>query len=1151
MPVWLIVGATGLYVFGLFAIAWRGDRRARDPSVQHSPYTYALALAVYCTSWTFFGAVGTSATDGWDYIAIYLGPALVFLFLPDLIRRIGDVAQRESISSLSDFLSARYGKSRGVGALAALAAVAGSLPYIALQLKSVGMSFQALAYGAENAGARPASQTVLVTALAMGVFAILFGARQSDATRRNAGLMQVLALEALIKLVALVAVAALSLSLITSPDIDVPAQATAPFTEGVISQRMITTTILSMCAIICLPRQFHVAVIERRDRREIQTARIVFTAYLVLTSAVVIPITIAGLSTLGSDVPPDLFVLDLPLARGDGLLALFVFLGGFSAATGMVIVSSVALSTMVTNDLIVPAVMQTGRFASLGGNSGARLTMIRRGVIIVIVLGAYGYYRLAGTSEALAQIGLLSFAAAAQFAPALVGAVYWRSGRRAGVVWGLTFGMSLWAYTLFLPAILQPDQMAAAVPGWLNPHGLFGARFDDSLIHGVVWSLGANIAAYVILSLRSRERLRDKVQSSAFVGDAERLGLAETGPSDAVASVTPNGLKTLASRFLNPEAVEHAFADFERVSGVPASGDGAADWQLVQRTERLLASALGASSARVVLASAIGGNQVALRDVLSMLDHKTQAERFDRHMLQSMLENISQGISVVDADQRLVAWNTAYLDLFRYPNDLVAVGTPVAKLIEYNLSSGWLDGDPAEEARRRVAHMKAGRQHTYERRNPDGRYLRIVGNPTPGGGYVTTFTDITEDKLRERALIEANETLETRVRERTHDLEEMAQDLDLARRDAEGANASKTRFLAAASHDLLQPLNAARLFLGSIRANEQGQGLVSRADKAIQSADELIRGLLDISRLDHGAITPKPAQLPVGPLLEDLVEEAMPMAEQAGIGMRIAPSSLVVEADPDFLKSILRNFISNARRYTREGAVLVGARRRGDMAQIEVWDTGPGIPADALPLVFEEFRRFEDTDNTGIRGAGLGLPVSKRLADLMDAPIRIRSVPGKGTVFSVSVPLAASSGRRKRAVAKSAPRRAVSLEGLRVLVVDDETAIVDGMTALLSGWGCEVRGARTVAEAQAWLEAERFDALIADLNLQDSIDGFDLIAMSRPKLPSPGNVLLLTAAANDAVRTQAEIDGIAMLRKPAAPDDIRRFLEDLPQGVSA
>ena len=275
------------------------------------------------------------------------------------------------------------------------------------------------------------------------------------------------------------------------------------------------------------------------------------------------------------------------------------------------------------------------------------------------------------------------------------------------------------------------------------------------------------------------------------------------------------------------------------------------------------------------------------------------------------------------------------------------------------------------------------------------------------------------------------------------------------------------------------------------------------------------------------------------------------MAEQAGIGIRIAPTSLVVEADPDFLKSILRNFISNARRYTREGAVLVGARRRGNMARIEVWDTGPGIPADSLPLVFEEFRRFEDTDNTGIRGAGLGLPVSKRLADLMEADINIRSVPGRGSVFSVTVPLAAKSGKRKRTVPKSATPKPVSLANLKVLVVDDEAAIVDGMTALLTGWGCQVRGARSAAEAQAWLAAESFDALIADLNLQDAIDGFDLIAMSRSKLSAPGNVLLLTAASNDAVRTQAGIDGVAMLRKPAAPDDIRRFLEGLAQNVSA
>ncbi|HPE47727.1 MAG TPA: PAS domain-containing hybrid sensor histidine kinase/response regulator [Hyphomonas sp.] len=1145
MPVWLIVLAAGLYVAGLFAVAWRGDRHARGTDAAPNPFVYALALSVYCTSWTYFGAVGTAASSGWDYLPIYAGPVIVFVFLPGILKRIGEVAHRESISSLADFLSARYGKSRGVGALAALAAVMGSLPYIALQLKSVGMSFQALAYGAENAGGQPASETVLLTALAMAVFAILFGARQSDATRRNSGLMHVLALEAVIKLVALVAVSLMSMTVIMADPAAIPKAAYEPFTHLEIDTRLITMTLLSMCAIICLPRQFHVTVIERKTDAERHFARFVFPLYLILTSAVVIPITVAGIATIKEGVPPDLYVMDLPLASGDGLLAMLVFLGGFSAATGMVIVACVALSTMVTNDLIVPAVMQTGRFASLGGDSGARLTTIRRSVIVVLVLLAYGYYRLAGTGEALAQIGLLSFAAAAQFAPSLIGAVYWRGGRRAGVLAGLAIGMVVWAYTLFLPAILSHDRMAAALPGWLDPYALFGMRFEDSLTHGALWSLGANLAAYVLVSLRARERLRDKVQAGAFVGGTDLPLQVESGSGASVSSVTPNGLKTLAARFLTPEAVDHAFADFERTTGVPASGDGPADWQLVQRTERLLASALGASSARVVLASAIGGSQVALPDVLSMLDHKTQAERFERHMLQSMLENISQGISVVDSEQRLVAWNTAYLELFDYPHDLVAVGTPVERLIEYNLRSGWIEGNPADEARRRVEHMRAGRQHTYERRNPDGRYLRITGHPMPGGGYVTTFTDITTDKLRERALIEANETLESRVRERTHDLEVMADDLDVARREAEGANASKTRFLAAASHDLLQPLNAARLFLGSISSDKKGMDLVSKADKSIQSADELLRGLLDISRLDHGNITAKPVTIPLGPLLEDLVDEAMPMAELAGLEMRIAPTSLVVQADPDFLKSVRRNFISNARRYTRKGGVLVGARRRGNVAQIEVWDTGPGIAPDRLDLIFEEFRRYEDADNAGIRGAGLGLSVSKRLADLMGAAIHVRSKPGKGSVFSVRVPLAITKPVRRKAAASTASRKKAPLTGLRILVIDDEPAIVDAMRALLGSWGCDVAGAGSDVEADARFTSEEFDAVIADLHLQGERDGLGLIEQYRKRLPAPGNALLLTATATDEVKARAQAAGVAVLRKPAGPDDIRRFLEGL------
>ncbi|MFN3609268.1 MAG: PAS-domain containing protein [Hyphomonas sp.] len=1142
MSAWLILIVTVVYMAGLFAIAARGDRDEERPGFRPNRFIFPLALAVYCTSWTYFGAVGTAAESGWDYLPIYLGPALVFLLMPGLLRRIGEVVQRESVSSLSDFLSARYGKSRAVGAFAALAAVMGGLPYIALQLKSIGMSFEAFA-GAAGPGSAPGDETVLVTALALAAFSVLYGTRFPDATRSNTGLMRVLAIEALVKLGALAGVAILSLILLSSGNIpEAPALASV-FPAEAPSGRFIAITLLSMAAIVCLPHEFHVAMIERRHEGEMTLARWLFPLYLFLTTIVVVPITLAGLGMFSGQYPADLFVLQLPLARGNDLLATFVFLGGFSAATGMVIVSTIALSNMVTNDLIVPALMRSGSLTGFSANAGARLVTTRRIVIVMLLLLAYCYYLVAGPGDALAQIGLLAFVAAAQFAPAIVAAVYWRGARRAGVLAGMIAGLAIWLYTLFLPSIFGWHAVSAQMPGWLDPHALFGLSFGDPLTHGAVWSLALNMALMVLISFRARERLRDRVQAAAFVGAGDG-DQHEERYAATVRGASPNGLKTLASRFLSAQAVDHAFDEFARASGVVSAGDEPADWRLVQRTERLLASALGASSARIVLASAIGGKNVALPDVLSMLDSRTQAERFERHMLQSMLENIAQGISVVDAGQKLVAWNSAYVELFQYPSELCRIGTPVEQLIAHNMSEGWIAGQADQEISRRIRHMQAGGPHTRERQIPDGRWLRITGAPMPGGGYVTTFTDITDDKLRERALIEANEMLEVRVRERTAELERLTADLRLARQAAEDANASKTRFLAAASHDLLQPLNAARLLLGAAGSAAGMPEAIGKADRAIQSADELLRGLLDVSRLDHATVESAPVVLPIGPLLEDLIDENTPMAEEAGIGLRLAPTRLAVEADPDFLRSILRNYLSNARRYTPSGAVLVGARRRGNQVRIEVWDTGPGIEEHLLPHVFEEFRRFSDVDNTGKRGAGLGLAVARRLAALMNAEIGVRSWAGKGSVFWVAVPAALSAPTRKVRAQDTSPEPTAHIAGLDVLFVDDETSITDAMRLLLGSWGCRVRVCQTAAQVRAHLDDRAPGVMIADYDLRAGQTGLDVIAAAQAAMAEPRNALLITAVASDPLTEKSAAAGIALLRKPVSPADLRRFLEE-------
>ena len=1148
MPTWIVLLITAAYMAVLFAIAWRRDKKSTDPSFRQPTLTYALALGVYCTSWTFFGAVGTAAGGGWQFLPIYLGPALVFLFLPGLIRRIGNVAQRENVSSLSDFLSARYGKSQGVAVVATLAAVTGSLPYIALQLQSVGMSFQALTGTTTTVAAETPHETVLITALVLAAFAILFGARNSDTTKYNAGLMQVLAVEAVLKLAALMAVCALSIAMLNgSPE---PPRLTVQETFGseTVSGRFITITLLSMAAIICLPRQFHVAIVERREPNEVRTARWAFPLYLALTSAVVVPITMAGLNLLPTGSAPDLFVLSLPLQQGDGMLAMLVFLGGFSAAMGMVVVSTIALSTMVTNDLIVPALMRSGRFDAISGQSGARLLLVRRSVIVFLLLLAFGFYRMPGGSNALAQIGLLSFAAAIQFAPALVGAVTWSKGQRQGVIAGLVLGIMIWAYTLLLPAALGIEAMRAHLPGWADPHGLFGVTFGDPLTHGVFVSLSANCAAFIFLSLRVQGGLRDRVQAAAFVGQHRVAQNFQFGGTDAHTDTSPEGLKALASRFLNRNAVEHAFEAFGLETGTPVSGKQPADELLIQHTEKLLAKALGASSARVVISSAIGGPNVTLPEVLSILDHKTRSERFERHMLQSMLENIDHGISVVDQEQKLVAWNSAYVELFQYPAELVVVGASVTDLIKYNLQQGWIEGDPKEQSERRIAHMQVGKRHMLERQIPDGRHLRIIGNPMPGGGYVTSFIDITQDKLKEQALIEANERLEDRVAERTMALSEMANDLDQARQDAEGANASKTRFLAAASHDLLQPLNAARLLLGAIESDpnmapDKRVGLLDKADRSIKSADDLLKGLLDISRLDHGTITAKPTAVPLGPLFEDLVDEALPMAEEAGLRLKVVPTRLSVNADPGFLESILRNFLSNARRYTRDGGVLIGARRRGDQVRIEVWDTGPGIAEHQQLELFEEFRRFEDTDNAGLRGAGLGLSIAKRLAELMGSEIGVRSTLGQGSVFFVSCPIAGNPRITQTPRERNLSKSSEALSGLSVLCVDDEPAILDATRLLLQTWGCEVRLALTPSEAEAIAMQVPIDVIMADLNLRADRDGIELVSALVSELSAPENVAIITANNTQSVVDRCAQLGLHLLKKPSAPKEVRAFLE--------
>ncbi|WP_295802799.1 PAS-domain containing protein, partial [uncultured Microbulbifer sp.] len=817
-----------LYVAVLFLVAWRADQR-KHWLLRFRPLIYGLTLAVYCSSWTFFGAVGQSVSDTWSYLPIYLGPILLFLFGGGFLRKLMLAGERQKVTSIADFIGSRYGKSRGLSALVTLLAIVGSLPYIALQLRAVTMGWEAIG---SDAGSESFMNldTALATALLMGLFAILFGTRHLEGRERNRGVVAAIALESLVKLFAFAAVAVLALWLLASGNSGLPREYWhwQPLVPDI---NFMTQALLAMAAVICLPRQFHMAVVEYQDERDLHTARWLLPAYLALFAVLILPIALAGqpLAAMGL-TDPDSLVLTLPLNSGNNALTLLAYIGGFSAATGMVIVAAVTLAVMVSNELVAPVWLYLSRYTRLTAISlGNHLRLIRRVSILLLMLMSWGVHRVISGTEALASIGLLSFAAAAQLAPALIGALYWRRAHRRGVWAGLIAGYGLWAYCLVLPAVLPAHSVVAAGAWgveWLRPQGLFGLAGLDSLSHGVFWSLLVNLTLFVSISLLCRQNAGDRRQAQLFM-QPESAG--EEAADLVPTSIHMGQVRSLLEPFVGGARLEEIWNEFEHRSQQRLLPDDTAPRFVVAEAERILAGIVGSAAAHQVVELLRSNRPLQLEDIARLVDSTSQRLRFSQELLQTTVETISQGISVVDADMRLVAWNQHYLELFDYPERLLYIGCPVANLYRHNAERGLYGALASEQeleaqVQKRLDLLRHGSAHRFERRLPSGAIVEVRGTPMPGGGFVTTFTDISEYRAAVDALEENRRTLEDRVEQRTAELLESNRALkeeNLRRAAVEAQirelHGAKTRFLAHTSHDLLQPINAARLFIASLQ----------------------------------------------------------------------------------------------------------------------------------------------------------------------------------------------------------------------------------------------------------------------------------------------------------------------------------------------
>jgi len=660
----LIAFALG-YVLSLFVIAFIAERRAANGHSNWltSPWIYTLSLSIYCTAWTFYGAVGYAARSGLEFVTIYLGPTLVMVGWWWILRRLVRIGRAQRITSIADLVSSRFGKSTQLGMIVTVISVIAATPYIALQLQSVTLSFAVFAQAEGVSWDRPDfNVTAMWVAVGLAVFTIIFGTRNLDANERHHGVVIAIAVEAVVKLLALVAVGVFVVWGIAGG----PGEMLTRIDQSEIvlwnenSGRWISLIFLSGAAFLCLPRMFQVLVVENADERHLHIASWAFPLYLFLISLFVVPIAVIGLDLLPAGSNPDLFVLTVPLSEGRGGLAVLSFLGGFSSATSMVIVATIALATMVSNHIVVPIWLsfRVNQQAVMSGDVRHVILLSRRLSVAGILALGFLYYRVSGGGTALAAIGLISFTGAVQILPAMIGGIFWRGATRVGAAAGLLTGLVIWMWTLFLPsfgvdAFIGQTLLDEGLFGWswLRPQALFWVEGLDPLVHGIIWSILLNTAMFIICSLVTFPAPLERLQGAQFVNVFD---LSNAAPAWTGAATGAEDLLIMSQRVIGGTEAQ---AIFEQ----EAQRQGKAGYlpevtpEFVERLERDLAGSVGAATAHAMIGQMIGGSSVSVEDLIAVADEAAQILEYSNRLEAKSQEQERTALALRTANDKLTA----------------------------------------------------------------------------------------------------------------------------------------------------------------------------------------------------------------------------------------------------------------------------------------------------------------------------------------------------------------------------------------------------------------------------------------------------------------------------------------------------------------
>lgn len=1141
LDTWFITLLSIAYLILLFIVAHWGQKQSPE-YWSCKPWVYSLSLGVSCTSWAFYGTVGQAATTGAWLAPIYIGSILCLVFAWPMLFKILLIIKQQNLTSIADFIAFRYDRSPKIAATVAIVALLGTIPYIALQLRAISGSFDLLT-GTYQSGI----STAFIVTIVLIVFSVLFGTRQIAANKQNQGLVLAIAFSSIVKLFALTAVGIFATYFVFDGFSDLINQQDAikPNTVSQSTYLITAQAILGAITIFILPQQFHMMMIENHSEQELKAARWLFPLYLILINIFILPIAIAGQLTFpGGSVDADTYVLTLPLFYQQAWLGVVVYIGGLAAATSMVIVCAIVLSTMFATEVLTPLVLKFRLFnAKQTPQLSGLLINLRRFSIAAILLLGFIFERFIDQQNHLATIGLLSFVLLSQFAPATIGALYWRKANTKGALTGLIVGSLVWLYTLLLPALMPTSAWIESGLWhihWLKPTALFGITFLDATSHGVFYSLLFNLLCYVLISLLSHRSVGEKLQAELFVNKTQNQFERHLSVDD---------LYSLLLRFIDKAAADELL-NFAK-QDLP--NNQTKNEMLIEHTRLQLSGVLGSASTRMVMKAASTSQEMPLEDVVSIVDEASQMFRFNRELLQSGVENIEQGISVVDADMRLVAWNQRYIQLLDYPEGFVSAGKSVEDLLRFNITKGIITGAESEGLiARRIEHMRSGNSHHFQRTMPNGIVLEIRGQSMPGGGFVSTFTDITAHIEAEKSLKRANENLEKRVEERT-------QALRKAKAEAEAANSSKTRFLAAASHDLMQPFNALSLFTSMLKKKVKDDELVLLAnhiDDSLNVVEALLSDLVEISRLDNSSEKVEKSHFALDELLMPLKNEFTLLAEQVGIEFHYQKTTCWVNSDKRMLRRIIQNFLSNAVHYCKDktgsktnlrSKILLGVRHSESHIRIEVWDNGPGIPVDKQQTIFQEFERLEQTRE--VPGLGLGLAIAERMSLLLGLSISLKSTVGKGTGFMIEVPrIQRQAAIEVNNLELTLDKQVDKFSSMPVILIDNDTLMLTALSSQLTEWGCHVFKAKDESALfKHVLNTMRVKPrlIIADYHLDNDKNGVDLVAelLSSQQWDIP--CVICSADPSEQVRQHTSEANFMFLRKPIKALALKRLIRQI------